>query len=158
MASLLGRYDPQQVAITIDGQEAYGFPDGTMVTVVKNESLTQERVGTKGDVTMVVVRDASYMLTLRLQHNSPFIEVIENMKFLDGSAQVPQVVTLTVTDPSSYDQFLGVQGWIKEDTEHEWGNEAPIREYNFFIVDGIAGPNQAVSELNYAASAGLAAV
>lgn len=155
MATLLGTYDPQEVAILINGQEAYGFPDGQMVTVVKNEPFTMERIGTKGDVTRAIVRDASYIMTLRLQSTSPFIEVIEGFKFLDGAIQAPPLITLSVNDPSSYDQFIGVQGWLKEDTEHEWSNEVPIREYNFFIVNGVSGPNNAVSALNFAANAGL---
>lgn len=155
MSTFIGTYDPLAVNIQLGGQEVYGFADGEMVTVEKNADFFNNMVGTKGDVTRAVNRDNTYTITIRLQHTTPFIEIIENYKAVQSVAQIPPVLTFQLDDPSSFDRSFAAQVWLNVDATHDWGDETGVREYQFFAVNGVTGANTSVTALNFAVNAGL---
>lgn len=140
-------YDPDEVRVLINGLEVYGFAEGSMVTVERNQDYFNNYTGTRGEVSRAVVRDDSGIITFRLQHTSPFIETIRNLITVDAIAGVPPVIAITIQDPSSYEQVVASFCWINNDGTMEWGNEITEREYQFFATNVTAGPYQGVNAL-----------
>lgn len=85
---------------------------------------------------------------MRLQHTSPFIEVFRNYITADDTNGVPPIVTITVKDPSSYEQLFATYAWLNNEGTREWGNETTEREYVFFAVDTEDGPNTAITSID----------
>lgn len=149
----LGTYDPGDLTILLNDQEVYGFAEGEMVTVEKNEAHFNVHVGTRGETTRAAIRDNNYTVTFRLQQTSPFIEYIEKLKAVDNIASIPPVATITIKDPSSYDGLVNVgQAWLMEDPSRSWGNEVGVREYTFYVVNGITSEFDVKGVLNFASS------
>jgi hypothetical protein len=152
-ALFLGNYDPNACIILLDDQEVYGFTEGDMVVVERSEDFSTEKVGTKGEVSRAINRNATGTITIRLQHNSPFVRVIEEW----ANADYPPVVNFTVKDPASSAQFGSSLCWLKTDATHNFGDEVGDREYVFFTSQIRRGsPNlNLFSSLAYAAFQGL---
>ena len=153
--NFIGTYDPKEVSIIINGAEVFGFAEGEMVTVEKNEALFNTHVGAKGETTRVAIRDNNYTVTIRLQQNSPFVDVLEKYKSLNDITLLPPVVDLRIKDPSSYDGFFSAQAWLNEDPSRSWGNEQGTREYTFFCVGGITTDDAVLGALNIASNIGV---
>lgn len=145
----LGTYDPDKLIVLLDDQEVYGFAEGDMVVVDKSEDFSNEYVGSKGEVSRAINRNATGTITIRLQHNSPFIRTIEQW----ANADYPPVVNFSVVDPASYEKFGSALCWLKTDASHNFGNEIGEREYVFFTNQIRRGsPNtNLLSTLAYAA-------
>lgn len=152
MSTMVGTYDPGKVDVLIGDEEVFGFAEGTMVTIEKNEPLFNTHVGVKGETSRVVNRDNNYTMTIRLQQNSPFIDKLEKWKALDGVHLVPPVVPIVIKDRSGYEGFIGANGWLIEDPSREWGSDHGVREYTFFIVGGFTGDDDIDIALNLAAN------
>lgn len=152
-ALYLGTYDPEKCIILLDDQEVYGFAEGDMVVVEKSEDFSNEYVGTKGEVSRAINRNATGTITIRLQHNSPFVRVIEEW----ANADYPPVVNFSVIDPASYEKFGSALCWLKTDATHNFGDTIGEREYVFFTNQIRRGsPNlNLFSSLAYAAFQGL---
>lgn len=156
MSSFLATYDPDKVSVLLNGEEVYGWADGDAITVERNNDITTEMVGMKGEISRAVNRDKSGMITLRLQHTSPFIERIMGYILADDANGVPPIMNFVIKDPASNDQIIATQCWPKTDASHTWGSEVGVREYRFFAVNVVAAPNTALSSsLAFAANLGL---
>lgn len=131
MSEFIATYDPKKVIIQVDGEEVYGFAEGTMVSVERNEELFNNQIGTKGEVARAVNRNKTALITVTLQHVSPFVAKIKEWAAQD----IAPVITFGVIDPASYDDLLVAQCWLQKDSTHEWGNEVGNREYQFFAVN-----------------------
>lgn len=131
MSQFIATYDPKRVIIQFDGEDVYGFADGTMVTVERNEELFNNMVGSTGEVARAVNRNDTATITIRMQHVSPFIAKIKEW----AAADIAPIVNFSVIDPASYDDLLVAQCWLQTDASHEWGNEVGDREYQFFAVN-----------------------
>lgn len=140
-ASFLATYDPDKVAIILNGEEVYGFPDGDMVTVERNEDLFNNMVGTKGEVSRALNRNTSGTITIRLQHTSPFIKRIMEYALADSTGGIPPIMNFIIKDPSSNDQIIATQCWLNTDATHNWSNEVGVREFQFFAVNVVSAPN-----------------
>ena len=149
----LGTYDPDKLIILLDDQIVFGFAEGDMVVVEKSEDFSNEYVGTKGEVSRAINRDVTGTITVRLQHNSPFVGIIERW----ANADYPPVINFTVKDPSSSAQFGSSLCWLKKDATHNYGDNIGEREYVFFTNQIRRGsPNlNLFSSLAYAAFQGL---
>ena len=132
-----GTYDPGAVGFTLNGVEITGWAEGDMITVEKNEPHFNVHVGTKGEVSRARIRDNTYTVTIRLQQVSPSIPAIEGFKILDNVTKMPPLVVLKVKDPATKDELMAGKAWLMEDPTRAWGNEISVREYTFFVVDGI---------------------
>lgn len=135
--SFIGSYDPGQVSFLLNGVEITGWAEGDMITVEKNEPHFNVHVGTQGEVSRARIRDNTYTVTIRVQQVSPSIPDIEGLKILDNITKQPPVIPLYVSDPSSGDTLIGGNAWLMEDPTRSWGNEVAVREYTFFVADGI---------------------
>lgn len=156
MSQFLATYDPKKVIIQINGEDVYGFADGDMVTVEKNEEYFNNFVGTKGEVTRAKNANETGSVTFRLQHTSPFIEVLNNYAKAELAGNIPPVLGISVVDPASYDNIVATQCWLQSDGTKSWSNETGVREYTFFAVNIVTGPNQAINTgLAVAAGVGL---
>lgn len=156
MSTLLATYDPQSVQIQLNAENVTGFADGDMVTVTRNEDLTSEMVGTKGEITRAINRNSTATITLRLQHTSPFVTRMIEYATADNLFGIPPILDFRVVDPSSSDVIVAAQCWIKSDTDHAWGNETGVREYTLFAVNYQSAPNELLStSLAYAQTVGL---
>lgn len=152
----LGTYDPGDITILINDQEVFGFAEGDMVTVEKNSPHFNVHVGTRGETTRAAIKDNNYTVTFRLQQTSPFVKYIEQLKAVDNVASVPPVATITIKDPSGYDGLVNVgQAWLMEDPTRSWGNEVGVREYQFYVVNGITSEFDVKGASNFASSIGL---
>lgn len=142
MASdFLATYDPNEVQIILNGEEVYGFPDGDMVTVERSEDLFNNMVGTKGEVSRALNRNKSGIITIRLQHTSPFVKRIMEYAIADSFGGIPPIMNFIIKDPSSNDQVIATQCWLNTDATHSWSNEVGVREFQFFAVNVVSGPN-----------------
>lgn len=126
----LGTYDPQAVVLTIDDLPVIGFQEGDAITVERNEDFSNETVGIKGEVSRAVNRNATGVLRIVLQHNSPSVAQFEQMMHED----FPPVIKAAVFDPASAESFGASQAWIKTDASHAFGDEVGSREYVFFLT------------------------
>lgn len=153
MASkFLATYDPDKVAIILNGEEVYGFADGEMVTVERNEDIFNNLVGSKGEVSRAFNRNTTGTITIRLQHTSPFVKRIMEYAIADSTGAIPPIMNFIIKDPSSNDQIIATQCWLNVDASHAWGNEVGTREYQFFAVNVVSAPN-----INLAAGLAFAA-
>lgn len=149
----LGTYDPEKLIVLLDDTIVFGFAEGDMVVVERSEDFSNEYVGSKGEVSRAINRNATGTITIRLQHNSPFIHIIEGW----ANADYPPVVNFTVKDPASSAMFGSALCWLKTDASHNYGNEIGEREYVFFTNSIRRGsPNlNLLGSLAYAAFQGL---
>lgn len=149
----LGTYDPARLVVLLDNQPVYGFAEGSMVSVEKNEDFVTPYVGSKGEFSRAINRDRSGTITIRLQHNSPFVGVIEGW----ANADYPPVINFTVFDPASSAQFGSSIAWLNADATHDFGDEIGEREYVFWAGNIRRGtPNSnLLASLAYAATQGL---
>lgn len=156
MSTFLATYDPKSVIIQINGEEVYGFADGDMVTVDKNEEYFANMVGSKGEVTRAKNANDTGLITFRLQHTSPFIQTLMNYAIADEFLSIPPIINITIKDPSSYDNVVAAQCWLQDDGTKSWSNETGVREFTFFAVNVVSGPNQNINAgLAIAATIGL---
>lgn len=148
----LGTYDPEQVVILLDNLPVMGFAEGSMVSVEKNEDFSNSYVGTKGEYSRAINRNKSGTITIRLQHNSPFVAIIEGW----ANQDYPPVISFAVVDPASYETFGNTHCWLNTDAVHDFSNEIGEREYVFWagnIRKGSIG--NPIASLAYAAAQGL---
>lgn len=153
--TLMASYDPKAMIIKLNGEDVYGFAEGDMVTVERNEEFFNIHQGTQGEISRAFIRNNSYRITIRLQHTSPFIQRLENYKTADSLLKVPPVMVFQVIDPSSYEQLFAAQCWIQADPSRNWGNEIGVREYQLFAAFGVTAPNTPSALLNVAGALGL---
>lgn len=155
LSGFIGSYDPDEVTILLNGDEVFGFAEGEMITVEKNEAHFTTHTGAKGETTRAAIRDNNYTVTIRLQQTSPFVNTLEGYKLANNVTIVPPVWQLQIKDPSSFDGFFAAQAWLQEDPSRSWGNEVGVREYTFFAVGGITSDDAVKGALNFAFDNGI---
>ncbi len=150
----LGTYDPDKVVLLLDDIPVFGFSDGDdAISIERNEDFTNETVGMKGDISRAINRNATGILTIRLMHNSPYLQFIEQMARQEYTPEVKA----SLLDPSTPAGSFGTSiAWLKTDATHSWGPEVGEREYQFFLTSvRRGGGNNLDGVLAYAAARGL---
>lgn len=155
LSGFIGTYDPDEVSILINDEEVFGFAEGEMVTVEKNEAHFNTHVGAKGETTRAAIRDNNYTITIRLQQTSPFVDELEKYKLFNSVPILPPIWNLKIKDPSSFDGFFSAQAWLQEDPSRSWGSDVGVREYTFFAVGGITSDDKVKGALNFAFDQGI---
>lgn len=151
----LGTYVPEKVSVILGDDEAYGWADGSMITVEKEAEEFNVKTGTKGETTRTRIHNNNYRITMRFQQTSPFINTLENYVTVDSVFQIPTAVPLTIKDPSSYDGFFSGVAWVQALPTRDWGDDAGTREYVFYAVSGVTNDDDVDIALNFAANLGI---
>lgn len=93
-------YNPKKVILSIGGQPLSGYADGTMITVVRNEPMTEHHVGTDGFGIFTDVVDDSGGVLVRLANYSPSNAIL----YAYAIARAPAPALMT--DSRSLDKFF----------------------------------------------------
>ena len=151
----LGTYVPEKVSVIVGDDEAYGWADGSMITVEKEAEEFNIKTGTKGETTRTRIHNNNYRITMRFQQTSPFIKKLEDYVSVDNVFQIPTSVPIKITDPSSYEGFFSGIAWVQSMPSREWGDDAGVREYVFFAVSGVTNDEDIDIALNFGANLGI---
>lgn len=131
MAVEFKQFDPTAVVVTIAGITVFGYAEGTMVNVERNEDSYSLKVGAKGDGTRVRSRNKSGKITFNIMSESTCNDLLSAQVALDeltgqgyGPAMVKYVNGTTLcTAPNawlvrpanvSYDTDPSPREWVIE--------------------------------------------
>jgi hypothetical protein len=124
-------YDPQQVSLSIGGQIASGFADGTFISVEPDEDTFTKVTGADGDVSRSKTANESATLTLTLAQTSPFNDILSALAAADKVSSTG-VFPVIIKDNSGTTVVSSGAGWIRRLPTSGFGKEIENREW---IID-----------------------
>ena len=128
MADLLGVIDPNRDRILIGPVEVTGFADDDMITISRNEDITNTFVGTKGDITVVTNPNSVGTVTIRLQETSPTNAQLFAALAAIQVGSVDGILTFSAIRESS--SILPVtRAWLQTQPDISYGKETNIYEW-----------------------------
>ena len=116
-------YDPKQVAVTIGGQSASGFGDGTFVKFGRMEPMWNMKVGVDGEATRAKSNNKSGFIEITLMNSSSFNAYLSGITQADELSNNGAVPCL-VNDKSGTDLATCLTGWVKQWPDREKAKEA----------------------------------
>jgi hypothetical protein len=106
-------YDPQKVKLSLGGQIASGYVDGTFISVERDEDSWTKVVGADGEVSRAKSANTAATLTLTLAQTSPFNDILSALAAADevNSAGVFPVI---LKDNGGNTVISSGAGWVKK--------------------------------------------
>jgi len=93
-------YAPQEVRVAWAGFPLTGFADGEFVTITPNSDLTDEVVGSQGDIAITKIANWTGMVTITLLQNAECNLYLSNIYAAQQRAADIVRENMTITDPS----------------------------------------------------------
>lgn len=141
-------YDPQQVSLSLGGQIASGFADGTFINIERDEDTFTKVSGADGEVSRAKSANTAALLTLTLAQTSPYNDILSAfaaLDELDGSGIVPMILK----DGSGRTVASSAAAWIRKPPAAPFGKEVDNREWaidlgkTLFFIGGNADSDAA---------------
>jgi hypothetical protein len=121
-------YDPQQVSLSMGGQIASGFADGTFISVERDEDTFNKVTGADGQVSRSKTANKSATLTLTLAQTSPFNDILSALAAADEVSSTG-VFPVILKDNSGTTIVSSGAGWIRKPPTSGFGKEIENREW-----------------------------
>lgn len=131
MAELtFGNYSPDQILIIFKGQDIQGLADGTFVKAVRSEKSFKTKVGARGAVTRIRMRNFTGIVTVTLQSISSSNDVLQ--AFLDADEEFGTGVgPLMIKDLNSNTLATADKAWATKVPDLERSDDGPNTEWEF---------------------------
>lgn len=105
-------YSPEEYRISIGGQLAHGFEDGTFVEVAPDEDLYNKHTGADGRTSRARTANRSGTITLTLARTSPFNAVMSAFMLADEAADAG-VFPVLIKDGKGSTRVFSATSWIQ---------------------------------------------
>lgn len=134
-----GVYSPEFVDVIIEKESAgmnhivTGYAEGTGITVEPNADRATPSVGMKGDVSINISADNSYMLTLTLQQTSHTNDVLDRLIRQVRQDPLSPFFTLTLRDASGMTEITTRCGVITQEGTLTYSDTIETREWMIFL-------------------------
>lgn len=128
--SVLGTYQPDQVALIAVGVPVTGFAPGTFITAERNEDSFSLSVGSDGDACRTRTNNLSGRITFTLLQSSASNILLSAIANTDERSPAGDgILPSTVKDNSGTTLLLAENSWIVKPANVEYSNEATNREW-----------------------------
>lgn len=127
--SIVRTYNPEEVAILVNGVPIQGSGTDTFVTISYNETDFTRIDGAKGAVARARNLNDGGTITINLlQTDREDIQYLESLAKIDRATGLG-VVSIAVTDLRSGEAVVSRQSWLEQRPDREFGAEVGEREY-----------------------------
>lgn len=125
-------YDPADVSLSFGSVLITGgYMDGTFISVERNEDGSTLTKGAAGDGVRTISNNRSGMVTLTLQAESAFNDLLYAIYLADESRAADGVFPLSITNANGTIVAFATDAYIKKVPTMEFAQEASGREWVF---------------------------
>jgi hypothetical protein len=121
-------YDPQKVKLSLGGQIASGYADGTFISVERDEDSWSKVVGADGEVSRAKSANTAATLTLTLAQTSPFNDILSALAALD-EVSAAGIFPVILKDNGGTTLISSGAGWVKKPPTVVMGKVVEGREW-----------------------------
>lgn len=149
MASYLKTYSPQSVRVAYGGFPLTGMADGQFLSITLNSDLTDEVVGSQGDIGITKIANYTATVTLTLLQNAESNIYLSAMYSAMQRADDIVRANMTIRDPSGSVIYDCRDTHIKRATDVVLGDGQNSREWTFFVsnIVPVNGDSESVQAL-----------
>lgn len=149
-------YDPLKVSVRVNTKEITGFADGDFVSTSTNSDLINPYVGSKGDTTVAINRDATGEVVITVQRNSPVVAELNALFMVNGVFNLTSGFLITIHDPSTYVKVVATNCYLRKAPDVSWGTDAGTLEYRFWCASIVNDANTAINAIStFGAGSGI---
>ena len=143
--SYIKTYSPQEVKISWGGFPLTGFADGEFVTITPNSDLTDEVVGSQGDVALTKIANWTGTVTITLLQNAECCLYLSGIYAAQQRAADIVRENMTIVDPSGSTLYECRDTHMKTASSVTLSDSQNAKTYTFFVSNLV--PVSANSEI-----------